>query len=83
VECMQYTVRGVPGYMDEGIRAYAQEKAMSLNSAFLEIMASGLGLLKRKNRNDKLTELAGSWVEDPEMEKAFSEMDRVDEDMWK
>ena len=33
--------------------------------------------------NEKLMELAGSWVSDPEAEKVFDEMRIIDEEMWK
>ena len=36
-----------------------------------------------KTPNEKLMELAGTWVSDPEAEKVFEEMRTIDEDMWK
>ena len=36
-----------------------------------------------KTPNEKLMELAGTWVSDPEEEKVFEEMRTIDEEMWK
>ena len=36
-----------------------------------------------KTPNEKLMELAGTWVSDPEAEKVFEEMRTIDEEMWK
>jgi len=83
MEHIQYTVRGVPGYLDSRLREYAREKTMSLNAALVDLLSAGLGLLRQRSRNEELVSLAGSWVEDPDMDKAFADMDRVDEDMWK
>jgi len=83
MEGIQYTVRGVPDYLDSGLRLYAEREAKSLNAVLIDMLTAGLGLLKRRQRNESLAQLAGSWVEDAEANKAFSEMDRVDEEMWK
>lgn len=83
MECIQYTVRGVPTFLDTQLRLYARQKSRSLNAVLLDLLTRGLGLEKECHRNDELLELAGTWVEDPEMEKAFSEMDTIDEDLWR
>jgi hypothetical protein len=33
-------------------------------------------------RHGDLDDLAGTWVRDAESEKAFAEMDRIDEGIW-
>ena len=83
MECIQYTVRGVPEYLDSGLRLYAARESKSLNAVLLDMLTAGLGMLQRRQRNESLVELAGTWVEDPSMNQAFSEMDKVDEDLWK
>ena len=83
MECIQYTVRGIPEYLDAGIRGYAAKESKSLNQALLDVLAAGLGYFKRPVRNDSLLELAGTWVSDKKADKAFDEMRTIDEDMWK
>jgi len=83
MECMQYTIRGVPAYLDAGLRGYAQSEEKSLNAVLLEVLERGLSFFKQQPKNAELMELAGTWVSDPESDKAFAEMRQIDEDMWK
>lgn len=83
MECMQYTVRGVPGYLDSGLRGYAREESKSLNAVLLELLERGLAVFRQRPKNAELLELAGTWVEDPDAEKALDEMRTIDEDLWK
>ena len=81
--CMQYTIRGIPGYLDSGIRMYAEKESKSLNRALLDMLSAGLGFFGKHERNEPLMELAGTWREDPEADKALAEMRTIDEDLWK
>ena len=79
---MQYTIRGVPDYVDTEVRAYAQRESKSLNQVLLDALAAGLGVFRNQPRNAELLSLAGTWIEDPEAEKAFAEMRKVDDELW-
>ena len=83
MECMQYTIRGIPGYLDSGIRMYAEQESKSLNQALLDMLSAELGFFGTHERNEPLMELAGTWREDPEADKALAEMRTIDEDLWK
>ena len=83
MECMQYTVRGVPRYLDQEIRGFAACQAKSLNQILIEVLCAGLGVFKKVPKNPELMELVGSWVENEETEKAFASMRTIDEDLWK
>ena len=39
--------------------------------------------LNDKTRHRDLTDLAGTWVEDPAFDQAIADQDVVDEDLWK
>ena len=78
---MQYTIRGIPGYLDSGIRLYAEKESKSLNQALLDMLAAELGFFGKHKKNESLMELAGSWQEDPAADKALAEMRMVDEDL--
>lgn len=81
----------------EGARSYAERSGMTLEAlvlAYLESVAgSGSGASARtaavappdgmKTPNEQLLDLAGTWVADPEAEKAFEEMRAIDGDMWR
>ena len=79
---MQYTIRSIPPALDRALRAWAQEEGTSLNEAAVRAMTRGLGLAGRTERQRDLSELMGSWVEDPEFDRALAEQDRIDEDLW-
>ena len=81
MECMQYTIRGIPGYLDSGIRLYAEKESKRLNQDLLDMLAAGLGFFGKHKKNESLMELAGSWQEDPAADKALAEMRMVDEDL--
>lgn len=83
MECMQYTIRGIPAHLDSGIRMYAEKESKSLNQALLDMLSAGLGFFGKHERNEPLMELAGTWREDPEADKALAEMRTIDEDLWK
>lgn len=83
MERMQYTIRGIPLYLDAGLRGYAKREEKSLNAVLLEMLEKGLSLFKQQPKNAELMELAGTWVDDAEADKAFAEMRQIDEDLWK
>ena len=76
-----------PSTVIEGARRYAEHSGMTLEAfilAYLEATA------KRESEkcqsqfyNAELAELAGTWVADPECEKALAEMRTIDAEMWK
>ena len=43
----------------------------------------GMKTMQYTIRYDDLDDLAGSWVQDLEFDKALAEMDNVDESLWK
>ena len=80
---IQYTIRGVPEDLDRRIRQDAHRNGKSMNSELVEALRKGLGMESPARRFNDLDDLAGSWVEDPEFDKAVAEMDRIDPDAWK
>ncbi len=83
MERVQYTIRGVPEFLDANVRMFAKKESKSINQVLLDALSAGLGYFRKPQRNDSLVALAGSWEEYPESEKAFAEMDRIDEELWK
>lgn len=79
---VQYTIRGVPNSVDKALRARAKKENKSLNQVALEALQAALGLDKPKVYTD-LDEFIGTWVEDPEFDKAIAEQDQIDEEMWR
>lgn len=80
---MQYTIRGVTANIDQSLRREAAREGKSLNTVVLEVLQKGLGLQAEPRRYDDLDDLAGTWVHDPEFDRAVEQMDRVDEELWR
>jgi hypothetical protein len=82
---MQYTVRNIPSAVDKKLRAKARAEGKSLNRIALEALELAAGI----SRNGKpikyrdLSDLAGTWVEDPVFEEIRKEHDRIDPEMWR
>jgi hypothetical protein len=80
---MQYTIRGIPPAVDRALRRKAREDRKSLNDVAIEALRHGVGIGEEAPRYRQLRDLAGSWVEDPEIDAAIAAQDRIDEALWK
>ena len=80
MKSVQYTIRGIPERLDARIRERAAEEGKSLNATVLK---AGLGFGADQVRYDDLDDLAGTWIHDPEFDRAVEEMDRIDPELWK
>jgi hypothetical protein len=83
MKSIQYTIRGISRPIDDKIRERAARDGKSLNETVLEVLKSGLGIGDAQVRYNDLDDLVGTWVSDPEFDRAIEEMDRVDPDLWK
>jgi hypothetical protein len=83
ITCMQYTIRNVPKALDAALRARMKAESKSLNEVAVQALARGLGFSKEDVRYRDLSELAGSWKEDPEFDRAMSELHAIDRELWK
>jgi hypothetical protein len=82
-QCMQYTIRGIPGPVDEAIRRRARTERRSLNEVAIEALAEGIGLGREPVVRRDLSDVAGTWKADASIEAALQAQDTVDEDIWK
>ena len=67
-------------------KSYAEHSGMTLEAfvlAYLEATAKRERERSREFYNAELANLAGTWVDDPECDKAIAEMRTIDEEMWK
>lgn len=83
MKSMQLTIRKVPDRVDHRLRDRAREEGKSLNRVAIEALERGLGLSGEEIEHHDLDDLAGTWIEDPEFDRAIEEMDRVDPELWK
>jgi len=80
---MQYTIRNVPGSLDQALRRAARQRGKSLNEVALEALARGAGITQDRRRQRDLKDIAGSWRKDPAFDSALAAQDTIDEDMWR
>ena len=80
---MQYTIRSVPDMIDRALRQRAKREAKSLNAVVVEVLARGLELDAKPTEHTDLDYLIGTWQEDPAVDLAIADFERVDEDAWK
>lgn len=78
---IQYTLRKIPSAYRE-LRKRADKEHKSLNDVALQALEQGLDLADRPIRHHDLDDLIGTWVEDPEFDRAIEEMDQVDPKLW-
>jgi hypothetical protein len=74
--CMQYTLRGIPLSVDAELRRRAKTEGKSLNTIAIEALTRGAGLGETPVRQRDLSDIAGSWEEDPEFDQAIAEQNQ-------
>lgn len=80
---MQYTLRKIPRELDRTLRKKAKKEGRSLNDVAIEAMTRGAGIESQPAINHDLDFFFGTWVEDPEFDRAIEEQRQIDPDMWK
>ena len=80
---LQYTLRNVPERTDAILRETAAEYGTSLNETALAALMRGLGTGAADTvAYHDLDALIGSWVQDPDCDRALADMDKVDPELW-
>jgi plasmid stability protein len=80
---MQYTIRNVPAHLDRALRQRAREQGRSLNDVALEALLQALGLNADSAPRRDLSDIAGTWKEDPDTAAALKHQRRIDKDLWR
>jgi hypothetical protein len=83
LKCMQYTIRNVPGRLDELLRRSAREKGKSLNEVAIEALSRGSGLSEQPRRQRDLSDITRTWRKDSAFDRALQAQDTIDEEMWR
>jgi hypothetical protein len=80
---MQYTIRNIPKQLDQALRRKARAQRRSLNEVALEALSLGTGIGVNGNSPTKkrdLSDIAGTWVEDPAFDEVRAEHERIEPD---
>jgi hypothetical protein len=80
---MQYTLRKVPRAVDIRLRRRARAERKSLNTVALEALARGTGVGETVGPKRDLGDIAGTWREDPEFDRAIAAQHRIERRLWR
>lgn len=80
---MQYTLRQIPDHLDQALRQRARHQGKSLNEVAIEALLSGLGLAGKPVKRRDLGDVAGTWINDPEIDEALADQRRIEPDLWR
>jgi len=79
---MTYTISNVPDEIDRAIRARAAAEHKSPEQAIMDALARDLGVSASSEKKRDLSDIAGTWKEDPEFNAALEEQRRIDWELW-
>jgi hypothetical protein len=85
----QLTLRGFDPELERRIQKVARDEGISLNQAVLRLLRKGAGLDTVKEDDDvvgaALDDLIGTWSDEEaeEFDRAVSDFDAIDEEMWR
>ncbi len=80
---IQYTIRSVPPDVDRALRRKAKAASTSLNEVALRALRHEAGLADGPFKKRDLSDLAGSWVEDPEFDAAMEWFEQIHPEDWR
>lgn len=81
--CMQYTIRNIPDYLDATLRDFARREGKSLNQVAVAALVRGAGLSERERVKRDLSDIVGTWAEDPAFDSAIADQQKIDEAIWR
>ena len=79
----QYTIRNVPRSVDRALRKRALAQRRSLNAILLEALTDAAAVAKEPRLHDDLDHLIGSWIHEPEIDRALDDQRTVDLRDWR
>lgn len=78
----QYTIRNVPPAVDRALRKQARANGKSLNDTALEALRRAVGI-EAVAHLDEFRDIIGTWIEDPEFDRAIAAQDTIDPEIWR
>lgn len=78
----QYTIRQVPSRVDRALRQKARAQKLSLNAVVLRALEVEAGVTGQPKEHHDLDEFFGTWISDPEVDRALAEQRTVDSRDW-
>ncbi len=76
---MTILLENLPPELEVELRARAQQTGQSIEQVAVAALTAGLAT---SGLDSSLRAIIGTWVEDPEFDKAIAEFERIDEKAW-
>jgi hypothetical protein len=80
---MQFTLRNVPVPLDQALRERAERQGKSLNEVTIDALLEAFGLTREPVKRRDLSDVRGTWRDDPAVDEALRDQRRVDPDLWR
>jgi len=80
---MQYTLRNLPKPLDRAIRERALRENKSINEVAIDALLRAFGMLGDMPAQRDLSDVAGTWQSDQDLDRVLLEQRRVDPDLWR
>ena len=80
---MQYTLRRIPKTVDAALRRRAKAEGRSLNAVAVDALAAGVGVSGQRDAQRDLSDIVGTWREDPAFAEAIDAQDQIDDALWR
>jgi hypothetical protein len=77
---MTIVLDNLPQVVSDALAQKAREQGRTLQDVVLDALTRGLAAPEAQR---DLTDIAGTWVDDPAFDKAVEEFERVDSELWK
>lgn len=78
----QYTLRKIPTELDQALRRAAREQGKSLNQVAVETLQRAMGVVEPPSKRRDLSDLVGTWQDDPQITAALADQRRIDPEIW-
>ncbi len=80
---MQYTLRNIPLQLDKALRQRARLESKSLNQVAIEALMKAFSLAGQPVKQRDLSDIMGTWVDDPKIDAALKDQRRIEPDLWR
>ena len=77
---MNLQIQNIPKRVDKALRAKAKAEGKTLDQVALEAIENGLGLSASGGKQRDLSDIAGTWVEDPIFDEVRRSHEAIDPD---
>jgi hypothetical protein len=79
---MQYTLRNISRALDRALREKARREGRSLNEVAVQALERAMGLANAPMRQRTISDIRGTWQDDPEFDAAVLDQHRLDPELW-